>query len=200
MKGRATRILVMAGGLLVSIGAIATATGSIPYSFGGPSWQPLAVELAAGWCLMAAGVLAHPRRHGSRFGLALLTAGSAWFVVEFDNPGAGSSVVFTTGLLLHAMCPPLLAHALAGYPTRTPGRFERVVLAVGYAVALVPLGLLPAVALVPAAQGCTMCPDNLLALRSMPDVLWWSQNIGSSLLIGWVLTVLVLLGGRIRGA
>ncbi|HEY7595292.1 MAG TPA: histidine kinase [Actinophytocola sp.] len=199
MKGRSARILGLAGGLLISIIAIATATASTPYSFGGHSRPFLAVELAAGWSLVAAGVLAHPERHGRQFGLALLTAGSAWFLVEFDNPGA-SAVVFTIGLLLHAVCPPLVAHALAGYPARTPSRSERVVLAWGYAIAFVPMGLLPAVAFVPARQGCTVCPDNLLALRSAPDVVWWSLNIGSSLLIGWALTVLVLLGGRIRAA
>jgi signal transduction histidine kinase len=200
MKGRGVRILGLASGSLVSVVAVVTATGSAGYSFGGYSWPPLAVELAAGWSLMAVGVLAHPRRHGRRFGLAVLAAGSAWFLVEFDNPGAVSPVVFTIGLVLHAVCPPLVGHALVSYPARTPGRRERVVLAVGYAVALVPLGLLAAVALVPAAQGCMVCPDNQLALRSMPDVVWWSQNTGSLLLIGWALTVLVLLGARIRAA
>lgn len=199
MKGRGARILGLSSGLLVSIVAIATGTASTAYSFGGYSWLPLAVELAAGWSLMAAGVLAHQQRHRSRFGLALLTAGSAWFLVEFDNPGA-TSPVFMIGLVLHAVCPPLIAHALVSYPARTPRRHERVVLLVGYAVALVPLGLLPAVVLVPAAQGCMVCPDNRLALRSMPDMFWWSNNIGSSLLIGWALTILILLSGRIRAA
>jgi hypothetical protein len=120
--------------------------------------------------------------------------------VKFDNPGAASPVVFTIGLLMHAVCPPLLAHALVSYPARAPRQLERVVLAMGYAIALVLLGLLPAAAFVPAEQGCTVCPANLLALRPRPYVLWWSQNTGSVLLIGWTVTVLVLLCGRIRAA
>jgi hypothetical protein len=56
------RILGLAGGLLVSGVAIATDTGSTPYSVGGHLGLSLAVELAAGWSLMAAGALAHPQR------------------------------------------------------------------------------------------------------------------------------------------
>jgi signal transduction histidine kinase len=200
VKDRGARILGLAGGLLVGAIAIVTAASSPEYSFGGYSWVYLVVGLAAGWSLVVVGVLAHPERHGRRFGFAAMAAGSAWFLLEFDNPGTASSLIFTIGLVLHVGCPPLVAHALVGYPARIPRRHERVVLAAGYAVALVPLGVLPALVFAPAAQGCMVCPDNQLALRSMPEVLWWSQHSGTLLLIAWALAVLVLLGRRMLAA
>jgi signal transduction histidine kinase len=154
------------------------------------------VELAAGWGLLAVGALAGPPRHGRAFCAAVLAAGWAWFLVEFDNPGAPQAL-FVVGLVLHAVCPPLVAHAALSYPARRP---DRVVLAVGYAVVLVPLGLLPALAYDPAAQGCTVCPANPVAVASLPEVVVSSQNTGSVLLIGWVAIVLVLLGLRVRTA
>ena len=108
--------------------------------------------------------------------------------------------MFAAGLVLHAGCPPLVAHALLLYPARSLRRSDVVVLAVGYVLALVPLGVLPAIAFDPEVQGCALCPDNPLAMGAMPEVLTWSLNVGSVSLIGWALVVSALLGRRLRSA
>ena len=121
-------------------------------------------------------------------------------MLEFDNPGANVAPVFAMGLVLHAACPPLVAQALLAYPARAPTRSEDIVLAVGYALALVALGIIPAIAFDPDAQGCALCPGNPLAIRAMPDVATWSLNAGSLALIGWALAVVLLIGRRLRSA
>src|SRR5689334_10036087 len=68
--------------------------------------------LAAGWTAIAAGLGSWLWRPGSRFGPLLTAAGFAWFLLEWNNPGSGSALVFTTGLVLYASCPPIVAHAV----------------------------------------------------------------------------------------
>ncbi|HWM04562.1 MAG TPA: hypothetical protein VNP92_19670, partial [Actinophytocola sp.] len=188
------------GGLLIGVAALVVARDSPEYSFSAGSPASLVVGFAAGASLVAAGILSSDAPQTGRFGVALAAAGIAWFLLEFDNPGAGAAAVFAVGLVLHAACPPLLAHALFAYPARTPRRPEVVILAAGYVIALVPLGILPAIAFDPETQGCALCPGNPLAVRAMPDVLTWSLNAGSVSLIGWVLAVSVLLGRRLTSA
>ena len=69
-----------------------------------------------GWALLACGAVAWTRRPASRFGAILAAAGCAWFLVEFNNPGVGSALLFTVGLLTYAACPAVAAHASLAYP------------------------------------------------------------------------------------
>ena len=104
----------------------------------------IAVELFAGYALIACGLEWWRRRPGDRLGLLLVAGGCGWFLLEFNNPGVGSPVVFTIGLLLYAAAPPVIAHALLTYPAASLGRLGRTVIAVAYGGSLFAVGLLSA--------------------------------------------------------
>ena len=130
------------------------------------------IGLGAGWGLVAVGL--ETRRRGRRrwFGMLLAIAGIAWLLPEWSDPGIGSSVGFTIGVALGWLYPAVTAHALfaaTGQAMRSRG--DRVVVAVGYGVFVVGLGLVPAIGFDPRAAGCTFCPPNLLnALGPSPWV------------------------------
>ena len=64
-----------------------------------------------------------------------------------------------------------MAHAALAYPDgRVSGRLARAGLVLAYASTLLALGLLPALAFDPAAQGCPECPRNLLAVADSPSL------------------------------
>jgi signal transduction histidine kinase len=125
-----------------------------------------AVELVAGYAVVSAGLHVRRRRLASRSGLLLVVAGIAWFLVEWNNPGAGSAAVFAIGLVLYAAAAPVVAHAVLAYPSgRLGSTLQRAAVAMSYAGSLLLLGLLPAAVFDPAAAGCSECPPNLLLVR-----------------------------------
>src|SRR5262245_61534418 len=107
----ARRLAVLACGLSVGAFSLSISRGDPAYSFGGGSALAGAAELAAGYALLAVGVIAWGRRE-RRTGALLVASSVAWFLVEWNNPGAGSAVVFTIGLALYVAAPPLVAHAV----------------------------------------------------------------------------------------
>jgi signal transduction histidine kinase len=124
-----------------------------------------AVELVAGYAVVAAGLQVKRRRPASRAGLVLIAAGVAWLLVEWNNPGAGSAAVFAIGLVFYAFSSPVVAHAALAYPSgRLASTLDRAVLAGSYACVLL-FGLLPAFVFDSAAAGCSECPRNLLLIR-----------------------------------
>ena len=184
MKPR--HLVVLAAGLALGVTALAVVHGTPASSLAGASAGATVALAAVGWALIACGVVAWARRPASRFGPLLAAAGGAWFVAELNNPGAGSSLLFTVGLLGYAACPAIVAHAALAYPEgRVPGRLARAALAVAYAGTLLALGLLPALTFEPAAQGCIDCPDNLLAVTSAPDVVEAAGRAGLVLGLVW---------------
>src|SRR5262249_62125913 len=90
---------------------LAVAHGSPGFSFGGGSTAAGALELITGSALLAVGVAALVRREAV-VGALLVAASFAWFMPEWNSPGAGSAVVFTTGLALYVAAPPVVAHAV----------------------------------------------------------------------------------------
>ena len=112
---RTLRSAVLVAGLALGVFSLAVARGGAGYSFGGSSAFAGAAELVAGYALLAVGVTAWMRPHQARVGVILVAASCAWFLLEWSNPAAGS-VVFTTGLVLYAAAPPLVAHAMLAYP------------------------------------------------------------------------------------
>jgi len=160
------------------------------FSFAGASLVGAVALLGAGWTLVAGGLVFWGRRPGNAVGPLLVAAGCTWFLAEWDNPGAGSAVVFTIGLVLFAACPPLAAWAMLAYPGGRLGfRVERVAVAVALAGAMLVLGLLPALFYDPATFGCIRCPDNLLLVSDNPalvddlNVLGVHLGLASSLLL-----------------
>ncbi len=161
------------------------------------SGASIGVELLAGYALIACGLMSRRRAPGSRFGLLLAAGGCSWFLLEWNNPGVGSPLVFTIGLVLYAAAPPLVAHALLLNPAASLGRLERAALAVAYGGSLLALGLLPALVFNPAGQGCSQCPRNLLLVHASPGLYRELNRAGVYLGMAWTLLVLVLAGWRI---
>ena len=66
------------------------------------STSRVVAELLAGYSLIACGLLLWRRAPDRRFGVLLTAAGCGWFLLEWNNPGVGSPLVFTIGLVLYA--------------------------------------------------------------------------------------------------
>ena len=130
----------------------------------------LAVLLLPGWSLIGVGLVSWWHRQETRAAMWFAAAGAAWFLAEWNNPAVASSIAFTVGLVLYAAAPPLVAHGVLSYPTGRISRPESVLLAAGYVVTLVGMGLLPALLVDPTDAGCQTCPRNLVALVDAPDL------------------------------
>ena len=157
--------------------------------------------LATGWALIGCGLAFWLRRPGNRFGPLLATAGFAWFLLDWNNPAAGSALALTVGLFLYAACPPLVGHAVLAYPRgRLSSGLERIAVAVAYAGGVLVLGLLPALFFDPQAQGCNPCPRNLLAVSDSAG-LWTDLNrVGLYVGIAWALALAGLAAWRLMRA
>ena len=156
-----------------------------------------AAELLAGYALITVGLMSWRRAPGSRVGVLLAAGGCGWFLLEWNNPGVGSPLVFTVGLVLYAAAPPIVACALLLYPAASIRRVERAVLAMAFAGSLLALGLLPALVFDPAGQGCSQCPQNLLLVYASPGLYRGLNRAGVYLGLAWTLLVLALVGWRI---
>jgi signal transduction histidine kinase len=157
----------------------------------------IAVELLTGYALIGCGLEYRRRRPGSRFAALLAAGGCGWFLLEWNNPGVGSALVFTIGLVLYAAALPLIAHALLTYPARLLGRLERAVLAAAYGGSLLLLGLLPALVFDPAAEGCSTCPRNLALIHGNASLHQDFNRAGIYLGLAWTAAAVALLGLRL---
>jgi signal transduction histidine kinase len=196
--GRAGRLTLLAAGLALSLVSLAITQGEPAYSLAGTAPAAWAAGLLAGWSLIAAGLGAWARRPGSRFGPLPVAAGLAWFLAEWDNPGAGVALAFTAGLVLQAACPPLIGHAALVYPGgRLRSRLERVAVALAYGGAVLPLGILPALFFQPADQGCGQCPANLLGVFNDPQAVQALTRVGIGMGLAWTVLLVALMGWRL---
>ena len=162
-------------------------------ALGGASIPADLVLLGTGWALIVCGIAAWVRRPGSRFGRLLVAAGFAWFLAEFNNPGAGSEALFTTGLVTYAVCPVLVAHAALAYPGGAlPGAIARAAIALGYASTILALGLAPTLLVDPMSHGCSQCPHDMLAVASQPALASVSSVAGLDFGLVWTLGVIAL--------
>ena len=128
----------------------------------------VAAEVLAGWALAAAGFAA-----GSRL---LVAAAAAWLLAEWNNPGVGSALMFTIGLVAPLAAPPLVAHAALA-----PGR---MLIVCGYAIAA--FGLAPVLVFDPA--GCVDCPRDLLRVAGDPGT---PAGIWLALTATWAIAAIV---------
>ncbi|MDQ3475448.1 MAG: hypothetical protein M3492_03665, partial [Actinomycetota bacterium] len=141
----------MMAALAVLVCGFATGVGTLVLIGSAGDWvadDSLVAVLAfvlAGWLAISVGVIARRRRPESIFGPLLAAAGFAWFISAWNNPGAGSAVVFTAGLVFYTVGLPLVAHVALSYPGGRSGHWlERGALAVTYGGALVLQGVGPA--------------------------------------------------------
>ena len=183
-------------GLLLGVASVLFARSEPDYAFAG-SGPAITAELVAGYALIASGLILARRRRPGRFGALLAAAGCGWFVLEWNNPGVGSPLVFTVGLVCYAAAPPFLTHALLVYPARRSRPPERAVAAAAYAGSLLALGLLAALVYNPAAQGCSQCPANLLLVHGSATVYRQLNRAGIYLGLVWAVLALGLLAGRL---
>jgi signal transduction histidine kinase len=183
-------------GLVLGVASVLFARSDPDYAFAG-SGPAIAAELAAGFALIASGLILARRRPPGRFGVLLATAGCGWFVLEWNNPGVGSPPVFTVGLVCYAAAPPFLTHALLVYPAWAPRLPERAVAAAAYAGSLLALGLLAALVYNPAAQGCSQCPANLLLVHSSAALYRQLNRAGIYVGLAWAVLALGLLVRRL---
>ena len=195
---RALRFAVLAAGLALGVFSMAVGRGGAGYSVSGSPAFAGAAELVAGYALLAVGFTAWMRPRQARLGVILVAASFAWFLLEWNNPAAGS-VVFTTGLVLYAAAPPLVAHAMLAYPDGRVGWWPgRLGLALGYAGSVLVLGLLAAAVFDPASEGCAQCPRNLL-LAGGGSAYGSVSRAGVYLGLTWSLLVILLaVGGLAR--
>jgi signal transduction histidine kinase len=172
------------------------------YWYAGSSRLAGAALLTAGWALVGCGVAFWLRRPSSRCGPLLAAAGLAWFLPEWNNPELGSSLAFTVGLGLYAVCPPLVAHAVLGYPGgRLPSRAEAATIAAAYSGALLVGGLLPALVFDPPAEDCADCPRNLLLVTGVDGAAGHLTRIAVYLGLAWAAALTALCARRLaRGS
>jgi len=194
---RALRFAVLVAGLGLGVFSLAVARGGAGNSFGGGSAFAGAAELAAGYALLGVGFAAMMRPRQARLGAILAAASGAWFLLEWNNPAAGSALVFTIGLVLYAAAAPLVAHAMLAYPAGRVGWWPgRLGLVLGYAGSVLVLGLLAAAVFNPAAEGCAQCPRNLLLVGGGSSGAYGSLNrAGIYLGLIWSLLVILLAAG-----
>lgn len=194
---RLVRLALWPAGIVFGVLSLAIARHEPDYSLVGDSAMRAIAELAAGWALLAVGLVAWARRPGSRVGALLAASSFAWFVVEWNNPKVGSSAAFTIALILYAVAPPLVAHVVLAYSDgRLSFRLDRLILAAAYTGAVLVLGLLPALAFDPRAQGCSECPANLLRITDSPRLYDGLNRLGVRAGLAWSLALAVLLALR----
>jgi signal transduction histidine kinase len=188
-------VVVSLGGLALGVASLLVVHAAPDESLGGDSPVGVVALLGVGWAPLACGVVASSRRPGSRVGALLAAAGYAWFAAELANPGSGSGVAFTAGLVTYALAPAFVAHAALCYPDgRLSSTPERVAVAAAYVGCVLVLGLLPALVFDPMAQGCSQCPSNALVLTSDPGLLAALDRVGVGLGLAWSLGAIVLAG------
>ena len=166
------------------------------YSLSGRSPLWIAAGLSAGLALAGTGV-AFVRR--GRFGLLAVAAALGWFLLGWNNPGAGSAFVFTAGLVLFLIGPPLVGHAALAYQGRSLEIPERIGLAAAYAGAVFVAGLLPALVFDPATS-CGECPRNIVLASGDQGAYQVLNRAGVQAGLGWSLLLILLLGWRLARA
>jgi signal transduction histidine kinase len=195
---RGTVVLgVAALGLALGVVAIDVARDDPGYWFAGDSTIGVVALLGAGWSLLGCGLGLWWRWPQSRSGPLLAAAGCAWFLPELNNPGAGS-LAFTTGLMLSAVTPALVGHAVLGYPAgRLSSIVQRVIVAVAYMGTVLVLGVVPTLLTDPAAEACNQCPRNLALVEGHASVADDVIRSGVALGLGWALALASLVVARL---
>jgi signal transduction histidine kinase len=191
------QLAMLFAGAAISFESLTTARRSPGFSFAANSGLAATLELAAGWALIIVGALAfrHPARRP--FAAIIATAGGAWFVVDWNSPGVGSALLFTTGLVFYLVCPVLVSHGVLRYPDRHLPAAEAIVLGAGYLSTALLGGVASALAFDPTRHGCSECPTNLLLLSDAPAAFERATRSSTYAGVGWVAALIVLVGIRL---
>jgi signal transduction histidine kinase len=189
--GAVRRVFLLVG-LALGVCTVALVRRAPEFSFSGSSWPAAVAELLVGWALICGGLAAARRHPTASFGAALTAAGFAWFLLEWNNPGVGSAIVFTVGLVAYAGCVPLVAYAVLTYRAARTSVADRLAVAVLVAGTFLGLGVVPALLTDPAAAGCATCPGNLLLLHADASAAGAVNRLGLWLTVVGALAAAVL--------
>ena len=185
--------LALAAAVAVGLISVATAWRSPGLSAMSDSVFATAVALSAGYAMVAIG-LEHVRRgRRRRFGVLLAAGGTLWLLADWANPAIGSAAGFTIGLAFGSLAPAVVAHALL---VLGDGRLQGIptaIVAIGYLIFGVALGLLPALTFDARAIQCSFCPPDLVAVAPSAELSGASIAFGTTAGTVWSVVVAVLL-------
>jgi signal transduction histidine kinase len=182
---RALQLSVVAIDAALMAIAVALVRSDPDLSIVGPSHGLLVLEVIAGMSLAISGAIAIGRQSTRTAGVLLAGAAAAWFMREWNIPSAGSSVVFTLGLISGSATAALLAHAAFRYPRQVSPWSALIVL--GYGSTLLVQGLAPALFFDPQAQGCSQCPRNLLLVHTNQTLADRMATVGDWTVAAWTI-------------
>jgi signal transduction histidine kinase len=176
----------------VALAAVALAVGTfaltVPSDLDAQQTTALAFELAVASGFVAAGLWVLAQGRTVRFALLSVAIGGALYLLTWRF--SATSWAYTAALLFGGLWLPLMVHMLLAFPSgRLRGRFERGLVAAGYALAVVvrPLPFLFWAGDVPLV--CENCPDNLALLapdRELAGVLLTGLVGGCTVVFGAV--------------
>jgi signal transduction histidine kinase len=188
-------LAIAVAALSVGLVSLRIAQGTLGFSYLSESPAAAVVGLAAGWGLVAVGLETLRRRRHVHLGLLLAFAGVAWFVADWSDPTSESALVFTVGLALGWLYPAIVGHALFTVAGSKPGqRLGRLIVASGYGVLVIGLGIVPSLSFDPPAVGCGLCPANLIDLGSSPAVVGAATSIAAAFAVAWAVAAALVLG------
>lgn len=192
MAGRtSTRLAPIASGAVVGLiglaTAIAAANSPLPRA---PQGLVVAADLAVGWTFALVGAVLWLRYASSRIGALTVLVGLASFLA--DIRWFGTDLAWTAGSVLTDAHLIALAWVLLAFPTgRLAAREAKMVSGIaGYFFVLAIAGHLFEDPL----PGCAVCPDNLLLIRSDPqlsDLIWGVGQVINLVLVGVLVWLVV---------
>jgi signal transduction histidine kinase len=137
LPGRVAIWVIGLGGLAAS--AIAVTLALTNEAIGTDVGEPLVIALLVVWITIAyvfGGLIAWSRRPASRFGPLMIAAGFLMFVITLS--WSTNDLAFTVGQALDVVAPVLFLHVFLAFPDgRLHGRFEQVLVAFAYVIAIV---------------------------------------------------------------
>jgi hypothetical protein len=158
----------------------------------------IVLDLVVGPGFVAVGLFAWYRRPDNRIGALMVATGFAWLFVVAGN--TEPALLWTVGQAFSNIFVATAIHLLLAFPSgRLESALDWVLVGIGYVATTV--GWLPFMFFTdPARLGCTDCPENLLLIDASPGVVsTWLDGLGV-LGIALMLTVLLRLVQRWRGA
>jgi signal transduction histidine kinase len=179
---------ITVGGLVAGASALAFALAND--GIGEELGEPLVIASIWSWTIVAyflGGALAWWRRPASRFGPLMVVTGCVCFLVTLS--WTTSDVPYTIGQTLDKLPTALFLHVFLAFPTgRLNGRFEKGVVAVAYAAAI----LLEPARMVVGDYG----PHNLFGIVSAPAAFNVVRNVQLLVLAGCCVAGVAILAAR----
>ena len=156
-----------------------------------PSGAELAIDLVVGLSFAATGLIAMARRPENNTGRLLLAVTFTWFIAILGT--ANDAVVSTIGVAGESLVLAAFVHLVLAYPAgRLASRFDRAIVASGYALALVANLLMLMFEPHPA---CAKCTTNVILIADKPGVgraLDTATNVAAATLIAVVVVMVVV--------